>query len=96
MRDYSGGMTSTGASVSVADLRTSLSDTINRAAFGHERVGITRRGKVAAVLISVEDLQRLEELEDADDLAAYRAAKAEDDGTRVSLRELIDEVSATA
>lgn len=96
MRDYSGGMTSTGASVSVADLRTSLSDTINRAAFGHERVGITRRGKVAAVLISVEDLQRLEELEDADDLAAYRAAKAEDDGTRVSLSELIDEVSATA
>lgn len=85
-----------GASVSVADLRTSLSDTINRAAFGHERVEITRRGRVVAVLISVEDLQRLEELEDADDLAAYRAAKAEDDGTRVSLSELIDEVSATA
>jgi prevent-host-death family protein len=81
-------------SVSVADLRTGLSDAINRAAYGHERVGITRRGKVAAVLISVEDLERLEALEDADDLAAYRAAKAADDGTRVSLRELVNEIAA--
>jgi prevent-host-death family protein len=89
-------MTSTTAQVSVADLRTTLSDTINRAAYGHERVGITRRGRIAAVLISVEDLERLEELEDADDLAAYRAAKAGDDGTRIPLSELIDEVRPTA
>ncbi len=81
-------------SISVAELRTGLSDTINRAAYGHERVGITRRGKVAAVLISVEDLERLEQLEDADDLAAYRAAKTEDDGTRVPLADLLDETAA--
>jgi prevent-host-death family protein len=84
-------MSVTRTSVSVADLRTTLSDTINRAAYGHERVGITRRGKVAAVLISVEDLERLEELEDQADVAAYRAAKAADDGGRVSLTELLDE-----
>jgi len=63
----------------------------DRAAYGHERVGITRRGKVAAVLISVEDLERLENLEDAEDLAAYRAARAGDDGTRVSLADLLAE-----
>lgn len=44
--------------------------------------------------VSVEDLERLEELENADDLAAYRAAKAADDGTRVSLAELVGEAAA--
>ncbi|MDN5805079.1 MAG: type II toxin-antitoxin system Phd/YefM family antitoxin [Microlunatus sp.] len=72
-----------------------MSDTINRAAFGHERIGITRRGKVTAVLVSVEDLERLEELEDQADLAAYRAAKDADDGGRVSLTELLDEADNT-
>lgn len=91
---YRGFMAATTRSVSVADLRTTLSDAINRAAYGHERVGITRRGKVAAVLISVDDLERLEELEDADDMAAYRAAKAADDGTRVHLTDLIAETAA--
>ncbi|YAL83562.1 type II toxin-antitoxin system Phd/YefM family antitoxin [Dermacoccaceae bacterium W4C1] len=75
--------------VSVADLRTTLSDTINRAAYGHERIEITRRGKVAAVMVSVEDLHRLEELEDHADLEVYRAAKAADDGGRVGLDELL-------
>lgn len=80
--------------ISVADLRTTLSDTINRAAYGHERVGITRRGKVAAVLVSVEDAARLEQLEDEADLAAYRAAKSADDGTRVSLDELLADTTS--
>lgn len=57
-------------------------------AFGHERIGLTRNGKLAAVVIGVEDLELLEKLEDAEDLAAYRAAKADDDGLRVSLADL--------
>jgi prevent-host-death family protein len=77
--------------VSVADLRVNLSDTINRAAYGHERISITRRGKVAAVLISAEDLERFERLEDEADVRALTAAKAEDDGTRVGLEELLKE-----
>jgi len=77
--------------VSVADLRVNLSDTINRAAYGHERIGITRRGKVAAVLISAEDLERFERLEDEADVRALTEAKAEDDGTRVGLEELLKE-----
>ena len=84
------------ASVSVAELRLALSDSINRVAYGQERLAVTRRGKVAAVLISVEDLERLEALEDAQDLASYQAAKAVDDGTRVDLADLLDEVTATA
>lgn len=81
--------------VSVADLRIHLSDTINRAAYGHERISITRRGKVAAVLISAEDLERLEQLEDEADMRALKSAKAEDDGTRVDLDDLLKENGIT-
>ncbi|MFN8097369.1 MAG: type II toxin-antitoxin system prevent-host-death family antitoxin [Dermatophilaceae bacterium] len=81
------------SALSVADLRTGLSDAINRAAYANERVGITRRGRVTAVLIGVADLERLEAFEDADDLAAYRRAKADDDGIRVGLDELLAEVN---
>ena len=45
-------------------------------------------GKLAAVVIGVGDLEALEEFEMAQDLAAYREAKAADDGGRVSLDEL--------
>jgi hypothetical protein len=62
-----------------------ISDTINRAAYGHERISITRRGKVGGVLINAEDLKRREPLEDEADLRALQAAKAEDDGTRIGL-----------
>lgn len=89
-------MTHSEASISVAELRLALSDSINRVAYGQERLAVTRRGKVAAVLVSVEDLERLEALEDAEDVASYQAAKEADDGTRVDLGELLDEVTATA
>lgn len=63
-------------------------------AFGHERIGLTRNGKLNAVVIGVEDLELLEQLEDARDVAAYRAAKAEDNGERISLSDLRDELGA--
>jgi prevent-host-death family protein len=74
-------------------LRDDLSEVVSRVSFGHERVGITRHGKLAAVLIGVEDLELLEELENARDLAEYRAAKADDDGSRVGIEELLAESS---
>jgi prevent-host-death family protein len=74
--------------VTVGALREHLPDVVNRANYGHERVQITRHGKPVAFLIGVEDFARFKELEDAADLAAFRAAKAEDDGRRVSLADL--------
>ena len=53
---------------------------------------MTRNGKVAAVLISQKDLETLERLEMAADVAAYREAKTNDDGVRVSLGELEREI----
>lgn len=53
-----------------------------------QRIGVTRNGKLAAVVVSVADVEALEQFEMADDVAAYREAKASDDGTRVTLDEL--------
>jgi prevent-host-death family protein len=74
--------------VSTRELREKLSDVIGRTRYAHERIGITRNGKLAAVMIGVDDLEALEELEMDQDVAAYRQAKAEDDGQRVTLDEL--------
>ncbi len=82
------------SSVSARELRTDLSSIVGRVAFGHERIGLTRNGKLTAVVIGVDDLELLEQLEDAQDLAAYRAAKAEDQGGRISLAELRNELDA--
>ncbi|CAN5147852.1 hypothetical protein BH09ACT6_BH09ACT6_24150 [soil metagenome] len=80
------------SSVSARERRAELSSIVGRVAFGHERIGLTRNGKLSAVVIGVEDLELLEQLEDAQDAAAYRAARAEDDGSRVSLTALRDEL----
>jgi|GEM_PF-3539284 len=56
--------------------------------YGGERICVTRNGKLAAVVVSVEDLEALGSFEMAEDIAAYRAAKSEDDGTRISLAKL--------
>jgi len=62
---------------SVSELKKALSEFLNRAAYGRERIIVASRGKPKAAVISIEDLHRLEELEDAlaarEALAAYGA-----------------------
>lgn len=74
--------------VSTRELRDQLSDVLGRAMYAGERIGITRNGKLAAVVVSAADLEALEEFEMAQDVAAYREAKAADDGERVTFDEL--------
>lgn len=81
-------MVSVSKQVGTRVLRDELSDVVARVSYRGERVGVTKNGKLAAVMISVADLELLEALENERDLAEYRAAKAEDDSTRVSLEEL--------
>jgi prevent-host-death family protein len=57
--------------------REGFADTINRVAFGKERVVLRRRGKEVAAVVSMEDLRLLEDLEDRIDLIDARAALAE-------------------
>lgn len=63
--------------VSVADARNHLSDIIARSQ--NEAVFIERRGQRAAVLVSPQHYERmLEALEDAEDVAAFDDAMAEE------------------
>ncbi|MFK5210744.1 type II toxin-antitoxin system prevent-host-death family antitoxin [Propionibacterium freudenreichii] len=78
--------------VSTRELRSQLSDVLGRAMYAGDRIGVTRNGKLAAVVIGVADLEALEALEMAQDVAAYREAKAADDGSRVTLAELRGEL----
>ena len=79
--------------VSTRQLREQLSDVLGRVIFAQERIGVTRNGKLAAVVISVEDVRALEAFELQKDIASYRAAKLADDGTRISLEELLNELN---
>lgn len=63
--------------VSVADARKHLSEVISRSR--SEAVFIERRGQRAAVVVSPEQYERmLEALEDAEDVAAFDEAMAEE------------------
>ena len=65
--------------LSTAESRNKFADIINRASFGKERIVLTRRGKTLAAIVTVEDLELLEELEDRMDVVAAKAALAESD-----------------
>lgn len=58
----------------ISEARESFSTTVNRVAFGRERVVLTRHGKRVAAVVPIEDLELLESLEDASDLDEVRAA----------------------
>ena len=82
--------------VSAVQVRKRLAEVINRAAFGKERVILARRGKAVAAIVSLEDVELLEALEDRIDLENARAAltEAEKEGT-VSWEEFKTELSPT-
>jgi len=80
--------------VSVSELKNSLSECLNRAAYGRERIVIASRGKPKAAVIGMEDLLRLEELEDA--VAAYEALAEYERGETISLEELEAELEEVA
>ncbi|MPV50986.1 type II toxin-antitoxin system prevent-host-death family antitoxin [Pseudactinotalea sp. HY160] len=74
--------------VTTRELRSRLLDVLCRAMYAGERIGVTRNGELAAVVVGVVDLEALEEFEMAQDVAAYREAIDADDGASVGLDEL--------
>ncbi len=54
--------------VNTVDARAQFSEIINRAAFGKERIILTRRGKEIVAVVPIEDVKLLEALEDRIDL----------------------------
>lgn len=80
--------------LSTVDARSRFSEVLNRAAFGKERVILTRRGKALAALVPLDDVDLLEELEDLLDVEDARAALEKWGRSRkrpVMLDELLDE-----
>lgn len=51
--------------VSATEIRDDLANIVNRVAYGGERVVLDRRGKDVAAIVSMDDLRRLEEFENA-------------------------------
>jgi prevent-host-death family protein len=74
------------AQVNIVEIRGNLAETVNRVAYGGERIVLERRGKGVAALVSMEDLDVIEAMEDEADLRA--ALKARKEKGRVSLADI--------
>ena len=72
---------------SLADVRAQLSKYVEDVVATHERVTITRNGKPAAVLISAEDLEALEET-----LFWASQARADEQGPTVGVDAVLSDV----
>lgn len=67
------------ATMTAAEARENFSDVLNRVAFGQERILVTRHGKGLAVIVSVDDLEQLEALEEMVDRELLRQAREENE-----------------
>jgi antitoxin YefM len=82
----------------LADVKAHLSELVSRVYGQHERVTVTVHGRPSAVLVSVDDLESLEEtigiLSDGDAVAALLASETElARGEFVSQAELVEAVA---
>jgi prevent-host-death family protein len=68
---------SSSEAVTTVAARQNFSDLINRAAYGKDRVLLTRRSRPLAAVVPIEDIALLEKIEDREDLKAARAALRE-------------------
>ncbi len=66
--------------IGIAEFRNNMADPINRAIYAGERVILTRDGKPTVALVSMDDLNLLEELESRADLKAALKARKEKGG----------------
>ena len=61
----------------ISEAREELATIVNKVAFGGERVRLTRHGKAVAAVVPIEDVELLEDLEDAIDVELALEALAE-------------------
>lgn len=66
-------------SVNVSAARSKFQELLNRVCFGRERIVVERRGKPIAAIVSIEDLKRLEAIEDVLESTQLRRAIEEND-----------------
>ncbi len=77
--------------ITTADARKNFADIVNTVAYGKEPIVLTRRGQEIAALISIEELQLLQKIEDYIDIKD--AGKAlEEPGENISADEFWKEL----
>jgi prevent-host-death family protein len=63
--------------IGVSEARDTFAELVNRAAYGHERVLVSRRGRPIAAIVPIDDVELLERIEDQLDREAALAALAD-------------------
>lgn len=76
------------STVSVANAKSRLSELIAKSSFGHERFIITRRNKPVAALVSMDDLQIIEQYEERQGLMSIVGKWPEFEDVASSLEDL--------
>ena len=77
--------------ITTADARKNFADIVNTVAYSKEPVVLTRRGQKIAALISIEELQLLQKIEDHIDIEDARKA-LEEPGKNISADEFWKEL----
>ena len=73
--------------ISTVDARKKFADIVNKVAYGKESIILTRRGQNVAALVSMEELELLQQIEDRIDIKD--ALKAlEENGDNLSATEM--------
>ena len=71
--------------VSIGQVKRDISDLVNRVAYGDERIILTSRGRPKAVLVSIEDYERLRQKQVSDRLARWREWVAQTETLRAEI-----------
>ncbi|NGX63550.1 MAG: hypothetical protein KR126chlam6_00962 [Candidatus Anoxychlamydiales bacterium] len=60
--------------IPLSEARSQLPDIVNKVAYGNKHIILTRRGKKVAAIVSIEELELIEAIEDRIDLEDARKA----------------------
>lgn len=63
--------------LAASQARDAFADTLNRVAYGGERIVLRRRGKDLAAIVPIEDLKLIQKMEDEIDLREAKKALAD-------------------
>jgi len=73
--------------ISTVDARKNFADIVNKVAYGNEPIILTRRGQKIAALVSMDELELLQQIEDHIDIEDAKKALAES-GENISAEEI--------
>ncbi len=73
--------------ISTADARKNFADIVNKVTYGKEPIVLTRRGQKVAALVSIDELELLQQIEDHIDIEDAKKALAEP-GDNISAEEV--------